>query len=165
MKILNKAIFEHTISAIIFTIFLIVFAFVITYKYIESNIHNSYNENNFMIQIDPKINKTLDILTDIEGLNSKSNVINITNNNNVKKKYQVLLSPNNSDEEYIRVGIDNVLIRNLSKFEKKDNKYILGEYSLQANQTRIHNIKMWQDKKEQNKKINVNFKLEVKILD
>lgn len=165
MKILNKSILESVISAIIFVIIFIVLTVVVTYKFIESNIHKTYNEKNFMIEIEPKINKELEILSDIEGLKDKYNIINITNNNSDTKKYQILLSPINDDDSDIRVSVDNYLIRSLNNFEKDNNSYILYENNLEANKSRLHQIRLWQSKNNPNKKINVNFKLSVKILD
>ena len=165
MKSINKAIIEHIISAVIFTIFLVAVAIVLTSKFIESNIQKVYSDNGFMIQINPKINKELEELSDIEGLSSKSNIINITNNNNSEKKYQIFLTPVNDNDDDIRISLGNSLIRSLSKYEKKDGSYFLGEYSLPVNQTRIHSIRIWKDKKDHNKKINVNFNLEVKTLN
>ena len=128
-------------------------------------IEKVYADGGLMIQINTKINKDLEDLSDAEGLGSKYNMINVTNNNNITKKYQIILTPINKDENDIRMALDDVLIRNLSKFEKQDNSYVVGEYSLLPNQTRMHSIRMWIDKNSQNKKINVNFKVNVKILD
>lgn len=165
MKILNKAIFEHIISMIIFIIVLVVITIVITLHFLHTNIQNVYVDNGMMIQINPKINKDLEALSDIEGLKIKSNVISITNNNYDTKKYQVYLTPLNDDDESIRVLLDGGLLRSLSKFEKVDDSYLITGYSLPPNLTRVHTISMWKDKKEENKKINVNFKINVKILD
>ena len=165
MKILNKAIFENVLSMVIFIVFLIVITVVITLHFLYTNIQNVYVEDGMMIQINPKINKELEALSDVEGLKIKSNVINITNNNYDTKKYQVYLTPINENDESIRVLLDSGLLRNLSKYEKVDDSYLITGYSLEPNQTRVHTISMWKDKKDENKKINVNFKISVKILD
>ncbi len=165
MKKIKKKLFDSIVSMIVFTVVLIVLTIFVTNKFIELNIEKVYADGGLMIQINTKINKDLEDLSDAEGLGSKYNMINVTNNNNITKKYQIVLTPINKDENDIRMALDDVLIRNLSKFEKQDNSYVVGEYSLLPNQTRMHSIRMWIDKNSQNKKINVNFKVNVKILD
>ena len=165
LKLLEKDIFNHIISAVFFTLLFAALAVVITMNYIATNIQKVYVDNGFMIQINPKISKELDIISDVEGLNTKTSSVNITNNNTTEKKYQLVLTPLNDNENDIRIALDNVFVRSLSKFKKEDNSYILTEYILPPQQTKIHNVKMWQDKKVQDKKINVNFNLEVKITD
>ena len=165
MKKIKKKLFDSIVSMIVFTVVLIVLTIFVTNKFIELNIEKVYADGGLMIQINTKINKDLEDLSDAEGLGSKYNMINVTNNNNITKKYQIILTPINKDENDIRMALDDVLIRNLSKFEKQDNSYVVGEYSLLPNQTRMHSIRMWIDKNSQNKKINVNFKVNVKILD
>lgn len=165
MKKIKKKLFDSIVSMIVFTVVLIVLTIFVTNKFIELNIEKVYADGGLMIQINTKINKDLEDLSDAEGLGSKYNMINVTNNNNITKKYQIILTPINKDENDIRIALDDVLIRNLSKFEKQDNSYVVGEYSLLPNQTRMHSIRMWIDKNSQNKKINVNFKVNVKILD
>ena len=165
LKLLEKDIFNHIISAVFFTLLFAALAVVITMNYIATNIQKVYVDNGFMIQINPKISKELDIISDVEGLNTKTSSVNITNNNTTEKKYQLVLTPLNDNENDIRIALDNVFVRSLSKFKKEDNSYILTEYILPPQQTKIHNVKMWQDKKVQDKKINVNFSLEVKITD
>ena len=165
IKMLNKAIFDHVVSAIVFTLILIASTTIITRKFIESNILNTYSDKGFTIQINPKIKNNLESLSDIEGLNLKSNVINITNNNTEDKTYQVILTPINDDEKDIRLAIDNYLLRNLDNFDKIDNSYLIIEYKLPSGMTNSHTIRMWQDKKVENKKINVDFNLEIKIID
>lgn len=165
MKKIKKKLFDSIVSMIVFTVVLIVLTIFVTNKFIELNIEKVYADGGLMIQINTKINKDLEDLSDAEGLGSKYNMINVTNNNSITKKYQIILTPINKDENDIRMALDDVLIRNLSKFEKQDNSYVVGEYSLLPNQTRMHSIRMWIDKNSQNKKINVNFKVNVKILD
>lgn len=165
LKALNKEIFDHVFSAIIFTIMLISLGIIISHKYLESNVQKVYNDNNLTIQISPRIKRTLNVLTDSEGLNSKNNVINITNNGEENRRYKIILTPISDNEEDIRVAIDNSLIRSLSNFDKEDDSYILLVNELEPGFTRIHSVKVWQDKKVENKKIKVNFKLEVKTLD
>ena len=162
---INKEILDHTISATIFTILLVGAAIVITFKYIDSSIQKVYVDKGFSIQISPKINKSLDILSDYEGLSEKNNLINITNNNSEDMNYQIILTPLSEDEEDIRVALDKNIIKSLSNFEKKDDYYILIDNILPASVTKVHTITMWQDKRVENKKINVDFKLDVKILN
>lgn len=164
MKLLNKTIFENVISLIVFIIIIVALTFIITLKILQNNVYNVYKEDNFMIELEPKINKTLDKLSDIDGLNSKFNKVNITNNNVDTRKYKILITPLNNDASDIRLSVDNYLIRNLSSFDKQNDSYIIYESSLEPQKSILHQIRVWQSKKSQKDNINVNFKIYVIIL-
>lgn len=165
MKAINKSLVITIISAIFFTIiFIAIVALIVRKVVIEGSIYNTYQDQKFMIDFNPKISKTLDKLSDIEGLNSSYSYINITNNNKNKRKYQILLTPINSDEKDIRVSLSNTLIKDLSSFDKNNNNYILGEFSLESGYSNIHQIRIWQKKDSNIDKIKINFKVKVNIL-
>ena len=165
MKAINKSLVITIISAIFFTIiFIAIVALIVRKVVIEESIYNTYQDQKFMIDLNPKISKTLDKLSDIEGLNSSYSHINITNNNKNKRKYQILLTPINSDEKDIRVSLSNTLIKDLSSFDKNNNNYILGEFSLESGYSNIHQIRSWQKKDSNIDKIEINFKVKVNIL-
>ena len=164
MKAIKRSLIGYIISAVFFVLLFIALVVLIISKYvIRENLHNTYQEDNFMIDIDPKINKKLDKLDDANGLYSDFNIVNITNNDQKIRKYQIILSPLSNNEEDIRVSIDNSLIRNLSNFDKNNNNYILGEFELEPSYSNVHQIRMWQDIKSKLDKINVDFKITVNI--
>lgn len=165
MKAIKRLLNGYIISAIFFVLLFIALIVLIISKYvIQENFHKTYQEDNFMIDIDPKINKKLDRLDDANGLYSDYNIVNITNNDQKTRKYRIILSSLSDNEDDIRVSIDNSLIRNLSNFDKKNNDYILGEFELESGFSNVHKIRMWQDIKSKLNKIKVDFKITVYLL-
>ncbi|MBR1416619.1 MAG: hypothetical protein IJ572_02240 [Bacilli bacterium] len=164
MKILNRSIIRYTISLIIFIGVLIGLTVFITIKIIEDNIHKTYQDNGFIIDINPKINKKLDKQLDIDGIYSPFNIINLTNNGK-KRKYQIVLTPINNSDANIRVSVNNVLIRYLNNFDKVDDGYLLYENYLNEHYSISHQIRVWQSINSVVDNITVNFNLKVNILD
>ena len=165
LMVINKELFKNSLSLVGITILFVVLAFVVTINFLKSNVQKTYVDKGFMIQINPKINKELEALTDVEGLNIKANKINITNNNTETKKYQLILTPIDDNDDSIRLLLDNSLLRPLSNFKKENNNYILGEYFVESGYTVLHTVSMWKDKKHEDKKVSVNFNLTVMIID
>ena len=165
MKILNKSIIYYTISLIISIILFIALVVFITFRVINDNVRNVYIDNNMMIDIQPRINKTLDKLSDIDSFKINGNLINITNNSNKTKTYQIILSPINNNESDIKISIDDYIIRYLNKKKKKDNNYIIYELSLEPTYTSVHIIKVFQSNNSNIDNIKANFKLSVKIIE
>ena len=164
MKGINKAIFLYSLSIIFFTglsIFLVIY---FTNNYIKNSIRNIYEEKNFMIDLEPKIDKYLEVLDDTDGINIKTNHVYVTNNGETRN-YQIRLESVNENENDIRINLDDYLIRSLSKFKKDNDEYILYEGTLKKGISALHKIGMWQSNKENKDSIKVNFKLKVKIFD
>ncbi len=165
MKILNASIKSYVISGIIFIIFCIIIAVFISIKIYENNIHKTYVINNFTVDLNPNISSKLEKLSDLDGLKSKQYDINITNNNDVAKKYQILLSPLCNEEGLIRLSLDNRIIKTLKDFEKNSDGYILLENNLDSSYSILHNIKLWLDKNSNIDKLKVDFNIKINVID
>ena len=55
------------------------------------------------------------------------------------------MTPTNKDAEYIRLDIDDLMIRSLNNFSTDNNSYILGNYTIPSGFTSLHTIKLWLD--------------------
>ena len=62
MKGINRAIVFYTLSIFFFLGLIIFLAIYLTNVYIKNSIRNIYEDSAFMIDIDPKIDKNLEIL-------------------------------------------------------------------------------------------------------
>ena len=162
MKVLNKTIIEYIISITIFLMIIIGLAVFITLRFIHSNIYEVYKDNDVLIELNPKVNKKLDKLSDIEGMSSSFYKINLTNNGK-RKKYQIYISPLNDNDDNIRISLDNYIIRYLSSFEKVDDKYFIYEADIKSDYSLLHKIRIWQDKLSDKDNLKVNLKISVKI--
>lgn len=164
MKILNGSIRRIYISMILVVLILIVLTSFIAIKLIENKNKLVYQDNNFMVEIEPNINKTIKSLSDSEGLKEKSNKINITNNSDKEKKYQIRLTPLNNNEDDIRISLNNT-IKNLSNYQKEDNYYILLEDNLKPSYSSIYDLRIFLSKNSSLNVLKVNFTLSVALLD
>lgn len=164
MKGLKESITKYTISAIIFIIFAVILTVILTINLINNSVRSVYSENGLVIDMEPKINRRLDKLSDVDGLTSTTNKINVTNNDSVNKRYQILLSPINDYEKDIRVSVNNMLIRYLANFEKDGNDYILMEDEVTPGHSVLNQVGMWQSIHSEEGKLGVDFKLKVKII-
>ena len=165
MKSLNSSIIGYCIKIIIAILLVVGLIVFITLKIINNDIRNVYVDNSMMIDIQPKIYKTLEKISDEKSFELKGNTINVTNNSTTTKKYQILLSPINNNDNDIRLSIDDYIIRYLNKYDKVDDNYLLYELSLDAGYTSINTIKVWLSNSSSLNNINVNFKLMVKVID
>ena len=165
MKGLNKSIATYIVSAIFFTIIAVSLTVVLTMNLINNNIRKTYEDSGIIVDIEPKIAKRLEKLNDVNGLDIAKNRVNITNNSDTNKKYEILLTPLNNNEKDIRLSLNNLLIRNLDKFEKEDNNYVLFKGELKSGYSAIFQVGMWQSEESESKTITADFKLNVKIID
>jgi len=165
MKGLNKSINKYVLSAMLFTLIAVFLTVVLTINLIKNNIRTVYSDNGFIIDLEPKISGKLEKLSDLDGLSIKTNKINITNNNDYKKKYQILISPLNNYEDNIRVSLNNNFIRYLNNFSKSDGYYIIYEGVLESGYSIVHQISIWQSEDSNIKSISVDFKISIKIID
>ena len=164
MKGINKAIIIYSLSIIFFTgisIFLVVY---LTNNYITNSIRSVYEDNKFMIDIEPKIDKNLEIVDDKDGVNLQTNHVNVTNNGD-KRAYAIRLEPLVDYDSDVRVNLDNRLVRDLSKFKKDDHGYIIYEGVLNKGISSLHKVGMWQNINSQKDSIKVNFKIKVEIIE
>ena len=163
MKLLNKTILEYKLSIFLFIIFIVGVGIFATLKIIQNNNH-TYNYKDFIIDMDSKIDKKLEKLTDIEGIDIDANEVNITNNG-IGRKYQIILTPIVENEDVIRVSINNQIIRYLSYFDKNEEGYIIYEKYLEKNYSDINKIRIWQNKISNLEPIKVDFEIKIKIID
>ena len=63
----------------------------------------------------------------------------------------------------IRLSINGYIIRDLSKFDKEDNSYVIISDTLNSHYTSINNIKLWQKKDSKLDNIKVDFEIKFKI--
>lgn len=165
MNNINKTLTKYIISLVIVTIITIFLSYLLISNLLQNKIKTTYQTSNLIVEINPNINRELTKLTDIDGLNSGENHINITNISDTEVNYQILLTNLTSDESFIRLSINDYLIRNLSSFNKENNSYILGEYSLPSNYTACFNISLWLNYTESPiNNNNYKFKLSIKEL-
>ena len=89
-NMIDKEIKRYALSSIIITVLMIVVTIVIASDVIKSNFHSIFINKNVVINIEPKINKRLTKLSDIDGIKETANKIILTNNG-TNKRYQILL--------------------------------------------------------------------------
>lgn len=150
------------IYTVVITLLIIICAYLLTSLYINNNLTRTIQDHNLIIEYNPKIKTDLLPLKDIDGLGTKGYKVNVTNLNSTNVEYEILLGNINSNEENIRLSFDDMLIRNLNKFTKEDNNYVIYKAIVDAGYTDIHYIKMWLLPGED--KLPVNFKINVKII-
>ena len=63
----------------------------------------------------------------------------------------------------IRLSINGYIIRDLSKFDKEDNSYVIISDTLNSHYTSINNIKLWQKKDSKLDNIKVDFEIKFKV--
>lgn len=161
-NMIDKEIKRYALSSIIITVLMIVVTIVIASDVIKSNFHSIFINKNVVINIEPKINKKLTKLSDIDGIKDTANKIILTNNG-TNKRYQILLKPYIVNKN-IKVSINGRIMR-LSDFVSNTYGYILYEDSLLSGYSAIFEIKMWLDQYGELDEYYTNFKLNVKILD
>lgn len=163
MKNINKELFRYIISSIIITMVIIVMVYILVLNIMQNKLNKVFQTSNLIVDLNPNIDRKIEKLTDIDGINSQINKINITNTAKETINYEIILTPVNKDENYIRLDVDDLLIRTLNNFNKEDNNYILGNYSLPSGFTAIHQIKLWLDySSSPYQSHNYKFKLTVK---
>ena len=164
MKIIDKELFKYIVSSIIVSFIIIILAYFSVSLIMEGRTTKVINTDNLIIQYTPKLVLNLKRDSDINGLNTNSYNINVTNTGKEMVKYEIDLDNINSDAEYIRVSINNNLIRNLNNYET-DNHYKLGEFQIDSGVTNIHGLKMWLSKENSPyREKNYQFKVSVKEL-
>ena len=164
MKGINNAILMYIISLVFFTLLSVVLVVYLTKNYISNSIRSVYVEKDFMIDVEPRVNKVLDKVSDSVGKTLDTNHVYVTNNGQTRS-YQIRIEPINSDDEDIRVNLDNRLIRSLSKFKKDGNSYILYEGVLNKGISFLHKVGFWQNSESKKDNLKIDFKIKVQIID
>ena len=145
MKNIDKELYKYIGSSIIITIVIIVMLYMLIINILQNRFNKIYQTTNLIVDINPTIDRTFEKLNDIDGVNAPENKINVTNTSNQTIYYQIEMTPLNKDAEYIRLDIDDLMIRNLNNFSSENNSYIIGNYSLPSGYTSLHTIKLYLD--------------------
>ncbi len=145
MKNIDKELYKYIGSSIIITIVIIVMLYMLIINILQNRFNKIYQTTNLIVDINPTIDRTFEKLNDIDGVNAPENKINVTNTSNQTIYYQIEMTPLNKDDEYIRLDIDDLMIRNLNNFSSENNSYIIGNYSLPSGYTSLHTIKLYLD--------------------
>lgn len=166
-KIIDRQIILEAVCAIII-LFVILVGGGVIYKNVKGG--KTYAFDNLMVEL--KNNGTpsnFHIMSDGTGLKTNPYVYTITNNNRKSIRYNIELRHNlhnyNNIEEYLKVCIDDVIIKKLSDFKVDDKgHYILLNEELEAGVTSVHTIKVWLGSNSPNSlsgtPANINFSVE-----
>lgn len=124
-----------------------ILVFAVIYGLFAIGRNNSYvfSQDGMVIVYDNEDFKAIDSFSDGEGLNTKGIKYTVTNNNDKKYEYKLILKVNEDKAllDYIRVGIDDLYVESLLDLEKYEDGYVLMDTSLDPGYTKIHLIKMW----------------------
>ena len=145
MKNIDKELYKYIGSSIIITIVIIVMIYMLVINILQNRFNKIYQTTNLIVDINPTIDRTIEKIIDINGVNAPENKINVTNTSDQTIYYQIEMTPLNKDAEYIRLDIDDLMIRNLNNFSSENNSYILGNYSIPGGYTALHTVKLWLD--------------------
>ena len=154
-NVIKRELSLTIIETIIVLIIIIFIALELGKYFLRNNLTKTVKVDN----LDTKLSS----LTDYEGLNLKGNNITITNNNDITK-YQLLICGNKDNDNTIRVGLNNYLIRNLNNFPYDNDCYTLDTSEIKDHSTTIYQIKLWLNKSSNATK-KVKYTFQVKKLD
>lgn len=143
MSKVNEELIKYIGSLIIIILVIIFLSYLIVTNILQNQIKTVYQTDNLIVEINPNIKRNLNKLTDINGLNTPANIINITNSSSKLVNYKILLTGLTPDDSYLRLSINDTFIRSLSNFVKEDNSYILGEFAIPSNYSAFYNIRLW----------------------
>ena len=165
-KILKRQIIIE-ILALLFLIFAVIYS-VFTIKKSEENKISSYD--GMVSVVDDSKMSPMAIKSDGEGLNGEGTVYTITNNNSNPKRFQIVIIPkvhNTKVINQIKIGIDDIYIKELNKLERNNGGYILIEGTLNPGYTKSYLIKAWYKKgtTEDVESKNVDFDYRIVTLD
>lgn len=150
---------------------LLLMAGVVIYAYFaidSKNSSNVINNNGFVLVVDKNKNTALEKLSDGQGLEGDYIRYTITNNNSVVKKVKLVIQPSIKDTKYldhVRIGINDLMVNNLTELEKVDKGYIVDEFEISPGFTRNYLFKYWLNLDTDDKlvKENVQFNYEILI--
>lgn len=162
-NVIKRELSLTIIETIIVLIIIIFIALELGKYFLRNNLTKTVKVDNLIVELNPIIDTKLSSLTDYEGLNLKGNNITITNNNDTTK-YQLLICGNKDNNNTIRVGLNNYLIRSLNNFPYDNNCYTLDTSKIKDHSTTIYQIKLWLNKSSNTTK-KVKYTFQVKKLD
>ena len=159
---LNRQMFFLIIQSL-FIIFIIIYLSILLGRWLLSNNKDTYVIKDVVVDIDSLIDKKLEKVTDIEGINLESNDIMLTNNSNVNKDYQVLLCGNDNYKEDIRISLNKSLVKSLNKFNYNNSCFEILNSSLEPYSSNELKFSIWNKKSSNIKDIYVKYTLKVNI--
>lgn len=140
----NKQLRKQIIIEV-FALFFLVFS--ILYGIFAIGLEDAivYSQDGMVIVYDDEKFKAIESFSDGEGLNTDGIKYTVTNNNDKKYSYNLVLYVNESEDllKNIRVGIDDLYIYDLLELQQYGNGYIVADATLSSGYTKIHHIKMW----------------------
>ena len=165
-KILKRQIVIE-ILALLFLILAVTYS-VFTIKKSEENKISSFD--GMVSVIDNSSMSDMAIKSDGEGLNGEGTIYTITNNNPEAKKYQIIMVPkihNTKVINQIKIGIDDIYIKELNKLDRNNGGYIIVTGTLNPGYTKSYLIKAWYKKgtTEDVESKNVDFDYRIITLD
>ena len=159
---IDKEIVMLVMESLVITIIIVWLAILIG-KWVLNNQRDVYVDNEVVVDIDSKIKKELSKVSDIEGLDLKSNKIILTNNSNLEKEYQILLCGDNNNADSIRLSFNKSYIRSLNTFSYNNSCYEIVNEILEPYSNNELSIGIWQKKSSSVSSIKVNYNIKVKI--
>lgn len=143
-KILSKQIFIEVLCGFIVFGIILIGGYAIWKNYKSSNVTS---KDDLVIDYKKdKVPSNLYSMSDGAGLKSNPYTFTCTNNGKKKATYKIVLENNiekNDIDKYLRIAIDDVTIKNLNEFTKKNEKYVLIKKDLEKGYTANHSIKVW----------------------
>lgn len=160
MKIIDHEIVRLYFITLMITIAILLGSYFFVGYLLQDNVKSTVLHDGLMVELNPNINRQFNSLTDYEGLNSKKNIINITNTAE-DAYYEILISPLNQDDSNIRLSINDLSIKYLSDLPRDGMAYVIKKDSLPRGYTSINFVKLWL-KYDNYQAKKYNFKLSVK---
>ena len=115
---------------------------------------------------DSKMDK-MAIKSDGEGLNSNGSIYTLTNNNDKKRDYKIVVIPSVHNVDIlnqVKISVDDIYVYKLNELERDNGGYIIISSSLNAGYTKTYLIKAWYDKENTNEKNIKNIKFDYRII-
>lgn len=80
------------------------------------------------------------------GLENDGLTYIVTNNGGIAKNYKIVIVPKKTKKnvlDYVRVGVNDVAVSNLTDLEEEYGGYVVDSYALKAGYTKKYSIKYW----------------------
>ena len=152
----------------LFVLIFFVFAVIYSYFAITKSQSNDIKTFDGMVVVlnDTNFNK-LEVLSDGQGLKQNAISYAVTNNNEDSKRYNVIVYPDNHNEEIlenIRISVDDIYVKTLADLERHNGGYVIAGMELESGYTKMHSIKLWYQKNMEISYTDVNFEYEIELV-
>lgn len=143
-----KRVLDHQLKfEVICAVILVVLIVIGSYMLLNKN-DNIFNSDDLIVDFnDDNVAINLYAMTDGKGLQNNPYTYTITNNSNKDVKYVIYLKgttvSNPDNAKYIRVGLDDVDIKDLLDFRYDNGRYVLYETSICSGCSVNHVMKFW----------------------